>query len=274
MSLALAWRVSRFRFWSYLLGTFLVGYVFGVDSLHNLASPVFIFGFFFFSFPANFFLYGVNDYFDRDTDRLNPKKGSKEHLLKDSELSAIKFWLAACLVLALTFGMFLDTAGKVLLLLFLLLSVAYSAPPLRFKARPLLDFSSNILYGVPAVLGYHLATGALVPLWALGLVFCWTSAMHLFSAIPDIRFDKSAGLKTSAVVLNYSASLFLCSLFWTIIPAVLLLKGYLLLSLASLIYPLISFSLLFVGRAERVYWLFPWLNALMGFVLFVYAFAQ
>jgi lycopene elongase/hydratase (dihydrobisanhydrobacterioruberin-forming) len=69
--------ISRPRFWMYLLGPYLIGYALAV-SFHGTEYPyglsyIFLF-LLLFTLPANLFLYGINDMYDGDTDRENPKK--------------------------------------------------------------------------------------------------------------------------------------------------------------------------------------------------------
>jgi 4-hydroxybenzoate polyprenyltransferase len=162
---------------------------------------------------------------------------------------------------------------------FLVLGTAYSVPPARLKARPYLDFLSNVLYAVPGLLGYVHASGHLPPAIAVAAAAAWTGAMHLFSAIPDIEADRSAGLSTTAVVLGQRRSLMVCTALWSAaaLGAVALAAGSgilvtALVATAAAVYPVASASLL--RRPELVagtYWRFPALNGLMGFALFVIA---
>jgi len=71
-------RLSRPRFWLYLAGPVLVGLSFGADAIADLAAPLSLALVAYFLLPANVFLYGVNDVFDADVDRENPKKDEKE----------------------------------------------------------------------------------------------------------------------------------------------------------------------------------------------------
>ena len=73
-------QISRPRFWMYVLGTFLVGMIaagnpFNYDMQTNINLVVLAL---FFSLPANLFIYGVNDIYDYDTDKLNAKKENYE----------------------------------------------------------------------------------------------------------------------------------------------------------------------------------------------------
>ena len=100
----------------------------------------------------------------------------------------------------------------------------------------------------------------------------WPCAMHLFSAIPDIDSDSRSGIQTTAVYIGKKRSLLLTALLWSgtayvvssIIPFPFLFLVW--------IYPLIPLLLLLgFGKIERVYWYFPLINGMLGFILYLYA---
>jgi 4-hydroxybenzoate polyprenyltransferase len=271
-------RISRPRFWLYLGGTYLVGYTAGAEALADFWSPAFWFALAYFLFPANVFLYGVNDLFDEDTDAFNPKKGDQEHRLRASQVTVVRAAVIASAVLGVALVAALDSwPERVSMLAFLALGAAYSVPPLRLKARPYLDSASNVLYAMPAVFGFAQASGGgLPPAVAVVGAGCWTAAMHLFSAIPDIAADRAAGLETTATRLLERGSLVLCAVLWAVAATsfVYLVPGHAVAWLAF-VYPAIPLVLLASPTAVgRAYWLFPMLNAVAGFVLFVAAAAH
>ena len=71
-------KLSRPRFWLYLAGPYLVGMAYSAQTAKQFYSFDFLYPLFYFLIPANMFLYGINDLFDKDTDKLNAKKISKE----------------------------------------------------------------------------------------------------------------------------------------------------------------------------------------------------
>ncbi len=266
-------QVSRPRFWLYLAGPYLVGYCAGAASISELLRPRFAAHLLYFLWPANLFLYATNDLADADTDRFNPKKGTREHYLRPEE----RGYLAVAALLGGLIGAGLAPtsgwSGAAYMLAFLALGAAYSLPPLRFKARPGLDSASNVLYAMPGFLGYVQTAGQAPPLLAFLGAASWTAAMHLFSAIPDIAADRAAGLSTTATALGARRSLALCGALWTVawLSLVALLPGWPVVWLGA-VYPLVCLALWFrPSRTGRIYWLFPWLNAATGFVLFLLA---
>jgi 4-hydroxybenzoate polyprenyltransferase len=95
----------------------------------------------------------------------------------------------------------------------------YSATPLRFKGRPILDSLSNADYAFPLVF-VPLALGAPV-LWAAAIgLMALSMAKHVYDAIQDIDEDRDAGIRTTAVAFGVRGSL-IWSGFWWIVSTVL-----------------------------------------------------
>ncbi len=136
--LSFLFRVSRFRFWIYTGGTYVVGYALGFTLLADFFRPEYYLYLFYFFIPANLFIYGVNDYWDEETDILNPKKNEKEYRVNNADrkklLNAIYLATGFSLILIL----FQNLPEKIIFTIFLLLSYFYSAKPLRFKDKPFL----------------------------------------------------------------------------------------------------------------------------------------
>ena len=101
------------------------------------------------------------------------------------------------------------------LLLYITLFVGYSAPPLRFKARPYLDSLSNAAYAFPLVF-VPLALGEEV-LWpaALGLM-AWSAAKHTFDAVQDVDEDRNVGIETTAVRLGVPGVVLWSGAWWLV----------------------------------------------------------
>jgi 4-hydroxybenzoate polyprenyltransferase len=125
---------------------------------------------------------------------------------------------------------------------------------------------------MPGILGYFQASGGLplMPIIIAGVMH--TSAMHLFSAIPDISYDRKAGIRTTAVVLEKRSSLLLCLFFWSILAGLgMYLTGFSPFSMVVLVYPVIPLALL-IRRSvniDKIYWYWPYINTTMGGTLFL-----
>ena len=264
-------KISRPRFWFYLAGPYLFGYTFGYNHQTPFLTIESIYTFFFFLIPANIFIYGVNDYYDKETDSFNLKKNTHESKItdKNSRHYSLAVIISALFFIPLFF--FVPTITIPSIIFFAFLSFFYSAPPLRFKAHLFLDSSSNILYAIPGFIGYSQLTGQLPPLVVIVIALCWTAAMHLYSAIPDIQSDKKAHIKTTAVTLGKDQSLIVCLILWTIVT--IISSTYSLLFILLAIYPLMIMAVMknFISL-ESLYWKFPYINTILGFLLYVYAY--
>jgi len=264
--------ISRYRFWSYTAGTYLLGYLLGVANLNSFISLEFLVSFVYFLLPANLFLYGVNDYFDRDTDVFNQKKGTMEYRFKLADENFLSGLIKICVFISIIFILFLQPfLAKLTAALFTFLSYFYSATPLRFKTKPIIDSVSNVLYILPGIIGYLQTSTTHPPVSIIIGLWCWVMAMHLFSAIPDINSDKKANILTTAVYLGKSKSLLLCTFLWS----VFFLNIYSLipfgLGSALIIYPLIPLiNLVFKSiNLTKTYWYYPYINNIFGFLIFI-----
>ncbi len=257
---------SRPRFWLYTAGPFLVGYGAGAAALEAFTAPLFAYGMLYFLLLANVYLYGVNDLFDLDTDSINPKKAGPERSAAGAtRLLATSAAVSAAAALPLA----VDPTAAALVAMYLALSTAYSAPPLRLKARPFLDSYSNWLYIVPAALGYYLSSGALPPPWVWVAGVTWTAGMHALSAVPDIEADRRAGIRTVAVALGDRGAMLFVSANWLATAVLLTAKDPLLAP--SFIYPAVALYLAIrPHQVGKFYWRFPVINSVMGALAFLY----
>jgi len=270
--LNLAYKVSRFRFWFYLAGPFTVGCIYGASKYLDLLNIWFFVYLFYFLFPANLLLYGVNDYWDFETDLMNPKKDEKEYRVKLREKRQLNIIIKIIVLSSAALLPFMKNNGeRAIFALFLILSYFYSAKPLRFKSRPILDSSSNILYIMPGIFAYYWVSGTLPPVSIIIAGFLHTFAMHLFSAIPDIEFDNRSGINTTAVFFGRKTSLIICLLSWLGLAYIArAVVGNIIFKYLTLIYPLIVLNVLVRDlKVESVYWYFPYINIGLGALMFL-----
>jgi len=258
-------RLSRPRFWLYLAGPVVVGVAYATESSAELFAPVAVALFAYFLFPANVFLYGVNDVFDRDVDAENPKKEEREVRYRGDRTVPVAVAVSA--LAGLAFLPLLPPAGAVAMVGFLALGAGYSAPPLRFKTTPGLDSLSNGLYVLPGVVAYAALAGTEPPLLALAGGWLWAMAMHTFSAIPDIEPDRAAGIETTATRLGERRTYGYCAALW-LLAAVIFAALHPFLGAVFGFYPLFVAAIVASGvSVDRAYWWFPVVNTLAGMVL-------
>lgn len=271
---------SRPRFWLYVLGPALLGLGatgfftnrLGTEGATGIVSPIQLIAFMlvWLTWPANIFIYGVNDLFDEKTDQKNEKKQKQEVLLSAARRRRMWEVVAVTGLSSLLLGVLLPPPARLTWYGFLLLGFCYSAPPFRFKTKLWLDAYSNVLYVLPAWALYGIITGSVLPVSWLIVGLLWTAGMHTFSAVPDITADRAAGERTTAVRLGWHWSLFFVGLNW-LAAALLALQLAGPIGLTLLVYPLLAIMTLFrLVPAERSYWWFPWINGLLGFVFFWY----
>jgi 4-hydroxybenzoate polyprenyltransferase len=161
--------------------------------------------------PYNLLMYGVNDVFDYESDLRNPRKGGVEGVVLLSRWHSLTLWTAV--LLNAPFLLVLAAAGtyrSAAVLAFVVFAVvAYSAPGLRFKERPLLDSMTSSTHFVgPAVFGYVLARSdvSAPALAVFGAFFLWGVASHAFGAVQDIQADVAAGIGSVATWLGAAAT--------------------------------------------------------------------
>ncbi len=260
-------KIARPRFWSYTIGPFLIGTALATSNLSVFFSCDFWLFFGYFLLPANWLIYGINDVFDIATDQLNPKKQAQETYAQDQIKKVYMSVIFIALLTSIWLFIYASASVKFSLLVFWFLSFFYSAPPLRFKARPILDSLSNILYLIPGIIGFQLTNGGALSWVFLLTAASWTTAMHLFSAIPDIEADQIAGIATSATWFGQRISLLVCALLW--LYTVIMASSWQPFLIILAIYPVLPI-LVFTGKQsiEKVYWWFPFLNIGIGAIIF------
>ncbi len=272
--------ISRPRFWIYELGPFLVGVAAAAQSDYSvwLLPAVMCFGLFFL-YPANIYIYGINDIFDYETDRLNPKKVAYENLVMPTEHAALAKHILLVSTPFVLYGFtVLDFPTLVTLIAFFFFAGFYSAPPIRAKARAFLDsFFSGAHYVATGVFAYLLVSSlteasvhqeALLVLTLAGLA--WSVAMHAYSAVPDIAADAAAGLQTIATTLGSAPTIIACAVLY--VGAALLSYPYLgfvslLLGAVYVLFMLLSLTLT-DQKLFRLYTVFPYVNTISGALIF------
>lgn len=267
-------KISRPRFWLYTVGTFSVGLLAGATELTQLLSWQSAFLAVYFIIPANLLIYGINDIFDWETDKLNKKKTSYEHLVqpKTHKQLLIAIFLTNIPFLALL--PFVSMQSILAIGLFLFFGIFYSAKPIRAKAIPFLDSLFNSLYVFPGLVGYFLTDNTTIPWTAFIGSSLWVFAMHAYSAVPDIQADTAAGVQTIATTLQKNTTLILCTLFYiaaTIFGAINTNWILLIFGIPYVCLMILSLQAKNSTRLFSLYRIFPFLNAFTGMILFFFA---
>ena len=205
--------ISRPVLWINTVGPALVGMWLTGDLWRWEALPLLIW----LTLPFNLLIYGVNDVFDQETDAKNPRKGSLEgaKILPEEVLSIWRGVLLTNVPFLIYFVSVMPYRAALWILLYAVLFVGYSAPPLRFKARPYLDSLSNAAYAFPLVFVPLALESPVVWPAALGLM-AWSAAKHTFDASQDVDEDRRVGIKTTAVRLSIKGVVLWSGAWWTI----------------------------------------------------------
>ena len=205
--------ISRPVLWINTVGPALVGMWLTGDLWRWEALPLLIW----LTLPFNLLIYGVNDVFDQETDAKNPRKGSLEgaKILPKEVLPIWRGVLLTNVPFLIYFVSVMPYRAALWILLYAVLFVGYSAPPLRFKARPYLDSLSNAAYAFPLVFVPLALESPVVWPAALGLM-AWSAAKHTFDASQDVDEDRRVGIKTTAVRLSIKGVVLWSGAWWTI----------------------------------------------------------
>ncbi len=258
--------VSRPRFWLYLAGPVLVGTAYGATTPAEVVSPAAVALVAYFLVPANVVLYGVNDVFDADVDAGNPKKESGPEARYRGE-RVVPAAVVACAALLVPVALAVPPAARPWLAGWLVLGVAYSAPPVRLKTTPVLDSASNGLYVLPGAAAYAALAGGPPPLLALVGGWLWAMGMHAFSAVPDVGPDRRAGIRTTATVLGVEGTYAFCAACWLGAAAAFAALDPRLGAALAVYPPLVAAIALSSVPVSRAYWWFPAVNVGVGMAL-------
>ena len=254
----------------YLFGPYLVGLAAAAQTPGDFLRFDSILFAVYFLLPANLLVYGINDIFDFETDSVNPKKQGYESLVSPERRRSLLIWIGLLNLPFIIAAVFIAPAALPSLAAFLFFSVLYSAPPVRAKAVSILDSIFNILYVFPGAFAYQMLTGSFPPAWTIVAAAVWTAAMHAYSAIPDIEADRKAGLDTVATLLGKSWTLGFCVACFTVAGLIAIANGFIAGVLGILYIGLMRFSNTLTEHGLfRIYKIFPWFNAIAGFVIFL-----
>jgi 4-hydroxybenzoate polyprenyltransferase len=261
-------KISRPRFWVYITGPFLIG-VLAANPVQSW--PLIILLGAYFTFPANLLIYGVNDIFDYETDKHNPKKEAYETLVKPKEQKQLWRWIAITNAPFLLLLPFIGNNGRWGVAGFLFFSVFYSMPPIRAKVRPLIDSIFNVLYIFPGIVGYAVVSKTMPSLYLCLAAAFWCMAMHAYSAVPDIQADKKAKISTIATQLGKAGTLLFCLVCYALAAGLSISTLGQFSIAAGILYGFMMIITLQAKNAQSVmklYSLFPYINMSVGMGLF------
>ncbi len=264
-------KISRPRFWLYEAATFAcigaLGTQQGFGFVQDWRFWVFTL---YFLIPANILIYGINDIFDYETDKLNPKKGTYEALVTPEKQKTL--WIFIILT-NIPFLFFVPKNPSLLISFFVFIFCAtfYSAKPIRAKAKPVIDslFSAGH-YVATGVFGYFLAGGTETPIVPIVAGMLWAIAMHAYSAVPDIKADTEAKLRTIAILIGAHKTIYLCGFLYTLSSYLVYTSIPIASTLGGVTYLYLMYKSIQAKTEEdlfKVYTYFPWINSIVGAVI-------
>ncbi len=176
-----------------------------------------------FTFPFSLIVYGLNDIHDYESDVRNT---TRHWLTGGVALPAVHRAILIGVVLAiLTILIALVLIGSQLIALTvsaaLVFAYWYSVPPIRLKARPVIDalFSGAGYIIIPFCIGTSL-NGVVTVLPEVILMALFVAAYHIFCSVRDIDADRSVGDTTTAVWLGRQTSLVFVALIASLVAVV------------------------------------------------------
>lgn len=193
-------KVARVESWLGWIFSFVFGSVFlGLPALWRVVVVVFAFCL------ATASIFILNQYFDRKEDRENTIKSNLPVASgKVAPRTALIFSISL-IILCLSLVFLVDTSLISLFLVYLALWTAYSVPPFRLKAVPVMDF---MVSGVGAgLLPFLVGVGtsrqsnvsfSLILISALPLMLAHSSG-HILQALGDYEADHKTGIQTFVV---------------------------------------------------------------------------
>ncbi|MGQ4833814.1 MAG: UbiA family prenyltransferase [Candidatus Asgardarchaeia archaeon] len=157
------------------------------------------------------FTFGINNYYDRHEDILEGDQSKNPIAFGNLSTKSALIFLLSILTLGILISIIYirSILPKIIYLLLIFLSWAYSAHPLRLKSRYLFDVISHGLYFGSLIFLYsylvlfeNLSVNDLLLNPLIYLIFLYSVSLELRNELEDFEFDKNAGLNTTAVILG------------------------------------------------------------------------
>ncbi|MCK9544699.1 MAG: UbiA family prenyltransferase [Novosphingobium sp.] len=241
----------------------LVAFYFSFRSLIFLNKIDFIF-ILLLTFLIPFFTFSINDLEDYYSDKQNHRKRNiifgKFHLDLLSFRRSINLYNFLIFLILFIYSLtFHNIQTTVILVIFLFLLYFYSAKPIRFKERFILDCLSNGFISLFSfALIYSLKYSVFSLPLSIYLISLAISSYHLIAAQLDYSPDKSANQKTSVIVINNKHVVFSFSIFLNL--------PLFLVHFNSFFKYLVYLNLIII----LIFWIYPKINKKIVFFIFFF----
>ncbi len=185
-------------------------FLLGLTAFGTPLTPLAIVQIVLLSIPYCILLYGTNDIYDYEADKLNPRKPVRDSVEMETEIFPMvrKLSLLVAVLLIVSAVLTLNPTNILAMCILLFFSYFYSAPPLRFKQWPPMDSVSNgILYFfAPVLLGASFGASLLALPIQVYFITAGVMGIHSFSTIMDHSADQLVGERTFATVYGIRAA--------------------------------------------------------------------
>lgn len=188
------------------------------------------------------FSFSINNSFDARSDILWKEKAEKNPVATGGIGFKEGIVFSSCLaVTGLSLTYFWFRSCFLIYLLLVILSLTYSAPPLRFKSVPLMDLVSHGLFFGALLYFYGVSTLGEANFQTILIgasIFIYSVILELRNHLNDFQVDLSCGTRTTVCWLGYEKSL-------TVLKALLIFHWLFLSAVSVSIYPSIAIPTLF-----------------------------
>ncbi|MBU6141939.1 UbiA family prenyltransferase [Patescibacteria group bacterium] len=267
-------RISRFpHFWVWSSGFFLLGGILANKGASFGELPYLLL-FLWFTVPANIFLNGLNDIFDYETDRRNPRKQALEPTIALEERRSVSAVAAVSLLPAFLLFPFISNLTALLVVVWILVVGAYNIPPFRFKQYPVTDilFGGVGHYMLISMIGYAAAINKMPGAYLIFLGILFMAGGHCLGAALDMSYDAAAGIQNSIVRLgSEQKGLALSLTFYIFFLLLLVFGGFYFIALLGSIFPVFILWNMHEGHLEeRGVEIFQWMiyiTYIFGFIV-------
>ena len=186
-----------------------VGFILGTTSFTFQAIVLLFIVFLIATFFYMSFTFAINNYYDANSDRANPRRMHKNALASgDISKKGAMIINILCIVIPLLILSWYKPVVVPLTILLIVWSALYSIPPIRIKGRPGVD----VIWHFFGFL-YIVLLGALIAGSLSELVWLMAISLGIFSCIgqlanhyEDFEYDKESGTKTFAVRFGLKAT--------------------------------------------------------------------
>lgn len=195
-------KISRPGLWFPTIWIYLVPFNF---QDHFWEEIPFWMGLLFVTFPLNYLVYGLNDYNDISSDKINDRKGNFLFGAKATSAYLDKVPKRIALVslpFILYFSILCGWQMLCLLSFMIIVNIAYNFPPLRIKERPPFEIIIQFGYVMTVIFSVVLNDLAMIPWQTVVYLTLFAFQAHIAGEIMDIEPDKLSGKRTTATIIG------------------------------------------------------------------------